>query len=212
MVHDPHRLASIPIGDPLRLIRVESGLWSTLMNPDLEALMPSQVPDSLPSAGDRYADLLPAPQGEQVLPELTSDREQGQKARQVVPTVTGFGPLGQTMACLEMLARHHNVPFRRDVIERAAQDNLPKGRATSLELLGNLATALGFTCTLVDLPEAKLARAPFPCIAWIEDQPAVVFSFTRGVVQAVLRVWQGSISLDHWLEGRGKASPFPAGT
>ena len=203
---DPHRLASIPIGDPLRLIRVESGLWSTLMNPDLEALMPSQVPDSLPSAGDRYADLLPAPQGEQVLPELTSDREQGQKARQVVPTVTGFGPLGQTMACLEMLARHHNVPFRRDVIERAAQDNLPKGRATSLELLGNLATALGFTCTLVDLPEAKLARAPFPCIAWIEDQPAVVFSFTRGVVQAVLPEYgRVQFPLDHWLEGQAGA-------
>ena len=38
--------------------------------------------------------------------------------------VTGEGPVGQTMACLEMLARHHNVPFRRDVIERAAKDNL----------------------------------------------------------------------------------------
>ena len=25
--------------------------------------------------------------------------------------VTGEGPVGQTMACLEMLARHHNVPF-----------------------------------------------------------------------------------------------------
>ena len=48
------------------------------------------------------------------------------------------------MACLEMLARHHNVPFRRDVIERAAQDNLANRTATSLELLGNLATAMGF--------------------------------------------------------------------
>ena len=27
------------------------------------------------------------------------------------------------MACLEMLARYYNVPFRRDVIERAATDN-----------------------------------------------------------------------------------------
>ena len=48
--------------------------------------------------------------------------------------VTGEGPVGQTMACLEMLARHHNVPFRRDVIERAAKDNLSGQRATSLEL------------------------------------------------------------------------------
>ena len=29
------------------------------MDPDLEAPMPSQQPDALPSAGDRYADLLP---------------------------------------------------------------------------------------------------------------------------------------------------------
>ena len=50
-----------------------------------------------------------------------------------------------------MLARHR-VPFRRDVIERAAQDNLVNRKATSLELLGNLATAMCFTCTLLDLP------------------------------------------------------------
>ena len=40
------------------------------------------------------------------------------------------------MACLEMLARHHNVPFRRDVIERAAKDNLRGRSQTSLELIG----------------------------------------------------------------------------
>ena len=79
-----------------------------------------------------------APQGEQVVPELVSGGDQDKKQRQVVPTVTGVGPLGQTMACLEMLARHHNIPFRRDVIERAAQDNLANRKATSLELLGNL--------------------------------------------------------------------------
>ena len=156
------------------------------MDPDLEAPMQSQSSDALPSAGDRYADLLPAPQGEQVHAELDSGSDQGAKRRQVVPTVTGVGPLGQTMACLEMLARHHNIPFRRDVIERAARDNLANRKATSLELLGNLATAMGFTGTLVNLPEAKLARAPFPCIAWIEDQPAVLFSITQGVVKAVL--------------------------
>ena len=44
------------------------------MDPDLEAPIQSQHPDALPSADDRYADLLPAPQGEQVLPELVSGR------------------------------------------------------------------------------------------------------------------------------------------
>ena len=183
---DQNRLTQIPIGNPLRLIRVERALWTSLMDPDLEVPSQSQLPEALPSADDRYADLLPAPQGEQVLSDLVSGSANGSTQRQVVPTVTGVGPLGQTMACLEMLARFHNVPFRRDVIERAAQDNLANRKATSLELLGNLATAMGFTGTLVHLPEAKLARAPFPCIAWIEDQPAVLFSITQGVVKAVL--------------------------
>ena len=56
---DPDRLSRIPIGDPLRLIRVEAGLWSSLMDPDLEAPIQSQSPDALPSSDDRYADLLP---------------------------------------------------------------------------------------------------------------------------------------------------------
>ena len=137
----------------------------------------------MPSGGDRYADLLPYPQGERAS-RAGSGSDQAEKLRQIVPTVTGVGPLGQTMACLEMLARFHNIPFRRDVIERAAQDNLANRKATSLELLGNLASAMGFTCTLVSLPEAKLARAPFPCIAWIEDQPSVLFSITKGSVKA----------------------------
>ena len=64
------------------------------MDPDLEAPIQSQSPDALPSAGDRYADLLPAPQGEQVLPELVSGGDQASKQRQVVPTVTGVGPPG----------------------------------------------------------------------------------------------------------------------
>ena len=101
---DQHRLAKIPIGDPLRLVRVEAALWTTLMDPDLQAPMQSQRPDALPRAGDRYADLLPAPQGERVLSEQASATDQSSKQRQVVPTVTGVGPLGQTMACLEMLA------------------------------------------------------------------------------------------------------------
>lgn len=203
---DQARLAQIPSGQPLRLIRVEVELWKRLMEPDLQAPLITQRSDTLPSADDRYADLLPAPQGEQMLPVNAVSNGEGPKQKQVVPTVTGVGPLGQTMACLEMLASHHNVPFRRDVIERAAQDNLANRKATSLELLGNLATAMGFTCTLVNLPEAKLARAPFPCIAWIENQPAVLYGITQGVVKAVLPEYgRVQFSLDDWLDGQGGA-------
>ena len=90
------------------------------------------------------------------------------------------------MACLEMLARHYNVPFRRDVIERAAKDNLRGRSSTSLELIGNLSTVMGFTGTMTDLPEGQLGRAPFPAIAWMLDQPSIIHDITSKGIKAVV--------------------------
>ena len=64
------------------------------------------------------------------------------------------------------------------MIERAAQDIWLTEKPPALSCL-NLASH-GFHLHFISLPEAKLARAPFPCIAWIEDQPSVLFSITKG--------------------------------
>ena len=93
-----------------------------------------------------------------------------------------------------MLARHHNVPFRRDVIERAAKDNLSGQRTTSLELIGNLSTLMGFTGTMADLPEAQVIRASFPCIAVLCDQPSLIYEIRRGEIFAVIPEY-GSVRL-----------------
>ena len=85
-----------------------------------------------------------------------------------------------------MLARYHNVPFRRDVIERAAKDNLRGRSHPSLELIGNLSTLMGFTGTMTDLPEGQLGRAPFPAIAWVMDQPSLIHDITSQGVKAVV--------------------------
>ena len=85
-----------------------------------------------------------------------------------------------------MLARHYNVPFRRDVIERAATDNLRGRNQTSLELIGNLSTLMGFTGTLTDLPEGQLGRAPFPAIGWVMNQPTIIHDITSQGVKAVV--------------------------
>ena len=179
---DQKRLGEIPTGEPLRLVRIERDIWAQALEPDLEQPDAIQLPQEGVSADDRYADLLPAPQGDlQIADSATSG-----SSRQRIAEVTGTGPLGQTMACLEMLARHHNVPFRRDVIERAATDNLRGRSQTSLELIGSLSTVMGFTGTLVDLPEGQLGRAPFPAIGWVMDQPSVIHDISSQGVKAVL--------------------------
>ena len=179
---DLGRLAEIPLGEPLRLVRIERDLWTQALEQDLPSSEEAHIPDDGVGADDRYADLLPPPKGDLQLAE----HESSVGGRQRIPEVTGTGPLGQTMACLEMLARHHNVPFRRDVIERAANDNLRSRSSTSLELIGNLSTLMGFTGTMTDLPEGQLGRAPFPAIAWVMDQPTIIHDITSQGVKAVL--------------------------
>ena len=178
---DPERLAEIPNGEPLRLVRIEQDLWTQALEPELQAPDVIQLPDEGVSADDRYADLLPVPQGDlQVIDPVTPGQ-----GRQRIAEVTGTGPLGQTMACLEMLARHHNVPFRRDVIERAATDNLRGRSQTSLELIGNLSTVMGFTGTMTDLPEGH-SVVSFPAIGWVMDQPTIIHDITSQGVKAVV--------------------------
>ena len=179
---DSERLAEIPLGEPLRLVRIEPDLWSQALAPDLQAPNDIQLPDDAISADDRYSDLLPAPEGSlQITDAVISG-----SGRKRIPEVTGTGSLGQTMACLEMLARYYNVPFRRDVIERAATDNLRGRSNTSLELIGSLSTVMGFTGTLTDLPEGQLGRAPFPAIAWVMDQPSIIHDISSKGVKAVV--------------------------
>ena len=182
---DPERLAALPLGQPLRVVRVERELWVRCLEPDLRAPDEGSLPEASVSPDDRYADLLPAPQGERQVTAAAGDLSEGSGSQRVA-VVTGSGPVGQTMACLEMLARQHNVPFRRDVIERAARDNLRGRSSTSLELIGTLSTVMGFTGTMADLPEGQLGRAPFPCIGWLMDQPAMIHDISRAGVKAVV--------------------------
>ena len=189
---DPERLAVIPPG-PLRLLRMDREIWSQCLDPKIDKS--DEVIDITADAAynDRYADLLPDPQGEQYLKEQPGEEVTSLRRKKFIQ-VTGEGPVGQTMACLEMLARHHNVPFRRDVIERAAKDNLRGQRATSLELIGNLSTLMNFTGTLADLPEAQVIRASFPCIVNLCGQPSLIHEIRGGEVFAVIPEY-GSVRL-----------------
>ena len=184
------RLRSIPSGQALRLLRVDRTLWDQQLNPPLQAAPVPELSTAVDFwAEDRYADLLvPQPQGERKLDPAVNSQDPNQSIRwrgRTIPVVTGVGALQQTLACLEMVARVHNVPFRRDVIERAARETL-KNHPASLEAVGNLSTLMGFVGTISSIPEAQLPRLPFPCVALLHDQPAVLHDVSRTEVKAVL--------------------------
>ena len=182
---DPQRLAAIPLGLPLRLIRVDAKAWEQALSPPLEAPPELAIEASgNPWQNDRYADLAaPAPMGEQVLdsdPAVTMasglDR---------LPVRTGIGPVGQAMACLEMLAAFHGLPFRRDVMERITSDTMGN-RSASIQSLGQLLATMTFRVTQADIPLHQMARAATPCVAIVRDQPSVIYKIAKGEVLAVL--------------------------
>lgn len=189
---DPDLLASIPPGSPLRLLKIDPALWERELKPPLEQAGAQEISAlSDPwSADDRYSDLMaPPPQGQRMddtaLSSLLESQDQLSWEGRRIPVVTGSGHLEQAMACLEMLAKYHNVPFRKDVIERAARQTL-RGHACSLEQLGNLATWMGFLGTIADVPQAQLHRLPFPCFALLLDQPAMIHDISGTEVKAVV--------------------------
>ncbi len=191
---DPEILSQIPKGQRLRLIRVDSESWHRLMDPPGEMLEEIQPIEKDLWTDDRYGDLLlPQPKGELINKNKTPNPIPTVKGK-AIPEITGAGSLGQTMACLEMLAQYYQAPFRRDVIERAAKASL-KDRAPSLEIVGNLSTLMGFTGSLCDLPEAQLLRAPFPCFAFLKDQPSIIHEISKGEVKAVIPEY-GRVKLD----------------
>ena len=183
---DPEQLAAIPAGLPLRLLRVDAQAWEHELSPPLEA-PPELALESTgnPWQSDRYADLAaPTPMGEQLVE--TGSQPAGLSSKlERLPVCTGIGPVGQAMACLEMLAAFHGLPFRRDVMERITSEKL-RDRAASIQSMGELLATMTFRVTQVDIPLNQLPRASTPCLAMVREQPAVIYKVAKGEVLAVL--------------------------
>ena len=208
---DVQRLSAIPPGEPLRLLRIEREFWTRELNPNLQEPEKLLVPTTIDLwSQDRYSDLsAPDPQGERHLNQSMGDRglfkNNSAFNSRSIPVVTGVGGQQQAMACLDMLARYYNAPFRRDVMERSIRQSLGN-RPISLEMLGNFAVSMGFTGSLADIPEAQLLRLPFPCFVIMENQPAMLYDISRGVVKAVLPEYgMVKFSFEDLLQGQAGA-------
>ena len=92
-----------------------------------------------------------------------------------------------------MVCKYYNAPFRRDIVERAANQAI-KSTHVSLEILGNLSTYMGFVGTISDIPLAQCFRIAFPAIVIYNDQPCVVFDISHDIVRASLPS-QGRVSI-----------------
>jgi len=94
------------------------------------------------------------------------------------PQHNGKGPVEEPLACLRMLARHFDLPFRRDVLSRILNDQLKRSSQGALPLpaIAAICDLLGLRTTGLQPNSADLlTRLPFPALTLINGHPLVLW-------------------------------------
>jgi len=102
-------------------------------------------------------------------PEATEDVDQTPDRRRKYPHVRGKGLLDSTLACFQMLSKHLEMPFRRDVIRRVLNEQMQRTGGLSLPLCGAVADLIGLHAQLVNVPPQSISRLQTPALVpWYE--------------------------------------------
>ncbi|MFL0758910.1 MAG: peptidase domain-containing ABC transporter, partial [Prochlorococcus sp.] len=109
--------------------------------------------------------------------------------------VGGKGPLQETLACFQMLAKLMKLPFRRDSIEKMLRDSLRRGQTPTLRMCGQIAAGLGLHVAGAKVPALMGTRLQTPTLVpWKQSFALVTRSDQLGLTLASPS--EGFIKLD----------------
>jgi ATP-binding cassette, subfamily B, bacterial HlyB/CyaB len=157
----PFSLAS----EPVRLI----GLPVTVPSTPTQNSLPTVV--ELP-----WADIPEAPER----PPESDGLLTGKSAK--YPFVAGRGEIDGPLACLQMLAKHLDVPFRRDVVRRILITQSERNGSMSLPVYGAIAETMGIRAQLVESSSVMFPQIPAPALIIWQDRLALIYRMSASEV------------------------------
>ena len=94
------------------------------------------------------------------------------------PHQAGEGQLEEVLACLRMLARQFDLPFRRDVLRRVLQDQIQRQGDEGIGplQLAALCDLMGLRASPLQLRREQLKRLEPPAITWMQGHPRVIWA------------------------------------
>ncbi|AKG21028.1 peptidase domain-containing ABC transporter [Calothrix sp. 336/3] len=95
------------------------------------------------------------------------------------PFISGRGNVDATLACLQMICEHLQVPSRRDVLRRTLVNSIERNGGASLQLCGALAELTGLSSQLVKIPTVAISKLPTPALIPWEDSYAILYQATE---------------------------------
>ncbi|MBL6741961.1 MAG: peptidase domain-containing ABC transporter [Synechococcus sp. BS301-5m-G53] len=98
------------------------------------------------------------------------------------PHVKGQGPIDEPMACLRMLARFFDLPFRKDVLRRILADQLQREGEAGIGLLQLAAVSdlMGLRASILEVSATQLQRLPCPVLVMQEGHPQLIWQVGVG--------------------------------
>lgn len=166
----------------LRLLALPTATLQELMLPSTPAdqVVPVEVLELRPAWEN--------PDGAQLLAQALED-EQAQPRKDieglVVRPVLGSSATEQGLALLQMVCEVLRVPFRRDVVDRLLRSMVGDRSSPSLEQLGQIGDAIGFSAVMMAVPAPHLARLPMPALLELPDGPVLLVGERKGYLRVI---------------------------
>jgi ATP-binding cassette subfamily B protein len=97
-------------------------------------------------------------------------------SKQKYPFFSGKGELNTAFACFQMIAKHLEMPFRREVVRRILTEQVKRQGTISFQVNAYLAELIGLKAQLIELPVASVTRIPTPALIRYGDNFAVLYA------------------------------------
>ncbi|WP_250398913.1 ABC transporter transmembrane domain-containing protein [Synechococcus sp. MU1648] len=97
----------------------------------------------------------------------------------IYPFISGGSPSQKVLALCQMLALFHNIPFRKDSIEKVLEDYLRRDKQYSLPMLGGLLELMGYRCLVGKTNSENLLSLDFPAVVFIDQDPVIIFGLSK---------------------------------
>lgn len=104
------------------------------------------------------------------------------KPRRKYPFFHGEGEVNSALACFQMLAKHSEIPLRKEVIKRILEDSIRRNGSISFPICAYVAELIGLKGQFVDIPTVVINRIPTPALISYGDSYAVVYEVDANTV------------------------------
>ncbi|MHC5858903.1 peptidase domain-containing ABC transporter [Nostoc sp.] len=161
--------------NPARLVGIHpSDLLLEDNSHQIELVVSNTTSDSAEKLDIPYA-------SDEIVPQ-TAPQNSKNSPKQKYPFFGGKGELNSAFACFQMIAKHLEMPFRREVVRRILTEQVKRQGTISFQVTAYLAESIGLKAQLIELPVASIARIPTPALIRYGDSFAVLYAADTNTV------------------------------